>query len=153
VATLQAAALHQGPLQLPGGVLSAGPVRYAVVVKEPAPALHLYVKPAGAAPAVSVPLGPEAAVTHAGNGTDKFGFVLRAPGAAAVTAFADAPAEQEKWIQALINAGALYQETDNAAVLSAKTIYEFAAKDILGADVSLGAFAGKVVLVVNVASA
>ena len=76
-----------------------------------------------------------------------------ASGAGAVTAFSHSPVEQEKWIQALINAGALYEETANAAVLSAKTIYEFSAKDIAGADVSLQAFAGKVVLVVNVASA
>lgn len=90
---------------------------------------------------------PPAQITHAGNGTDKFGFVLATSASAAAAAFtghAASPTDQEKWIQACINAGVLYKETDDAAVLSAKTIYEFVAKDILGKELSMQDFAGKV---------
>jgi hypothetical protein len=154
VASLQATALHQGSLSVAGALRNTP--RYAVVVKDPAPMLHFFAGESDSAPVSSIALNETVAVTHAGNGTDRFGFVLTADGgsgARLLSAFADAPEVQEKWVQAVINAGVLYAETPDAAVLSAKTVYEFTARDTFDAEVPLSSFAGKVLLIVNVASA
>jgi len=58
---------------------------------------------------------------------------------------------QEEWMASITAAGANLQQED-ASQVSQSTIYEFTCKDIHSQDMSLNSFAGKVCLVVNVAS-
>lgn len=58
--------------------------------------------------------------------------------------------DQEGWMQAINDAGATFQE--EASLSNANSLFEFTADDIDGNPVPMSRFAGKVCLVVNVAS-
>jgi len=64
----------------------------------------------------------------------------------------DDTAEQERWIQALINAGASFTENQNKLVKDAHSFYEFKVPDQSKEEVSLDRYRGNVSLVVNVAT-
>ncbi|DBA02529.1 TPA: hypothetical protein N0F65_011001 [Lagenidium giganteum] len=146
---IQAGALSRRKTGLLASLRGATSVKCYVVANDATHCVYVFDSDVSLRPAVTLDV-TNATVEFDGSFTNGIKLITQSTGTEVFGT--ETKEQQDEWLNAFINAGAIYRETFNLASESVKSFYELKDYDMQGTEVEMSKYKGKVVLVVNVSS-